>query len=106
MAEDTIQLTELIRSLRQLRVETGSLACLGCAGSDGRCSTRGCAIIRQAIRALSTQDRRGRWQEGEFPRVYRCEACGKYTDWISHGQLPPPPFCCWCGARMDGEARP
>lgn len=31
MAEDTIQLTELIRSLRQLQVETGSLACAGSA---------------------------------------------------------------------------
>ena len=55
MAENTIQLTELIRSLRQLQVETGSLACLGCAESDGRCSIRGCAIIRQAIRALIDQ---------------------------------------------------
>ncbi len=44
--------------------------------------------------------RRGVWQEGEFPHIYKCSACGRYTDWISHGKLPPPPFCCWCGAKM------
>ena len=43
----------------------------------------------------------GKWQEGEFPHVYKCSVCGRYTDWISHGKLPPPPFCCWCGAKME-----
>lgn len=41
----------LIRALKQLSVETGSLACLGC-GYEHRCSTQGCRIIRGAIEHL------------------------------------------------------
>ena len=42
---------EIIRALRRLQVETGSLACLGCA-HENSCSTKGCAILRQAAKAL------------------------------------------------------
>ena len=42
---------ELLRALRRLKVETGSLACFGC-GLEHDCSTRGCAILRVAISAL------------------------------------------------------
>lgn len=45
----TIQ--EIIRALRGLQVETGSLACLGCA-HENSCSTKGCVILRQASEAL------------------------------------------------------
>ena len=39
---------ELIASLRRLKVETGSLACLGC-GREHNCGIHGCAILREAI---------------------------------------------------------
>lgn len=42
---------EVLKALRHLKVETGSLACLGC-GHENSCSTRGCAVIREAIEAL------------------------------------------------------
>lgn len=42
---------ELIKAMRRLKVETGSLVCLGC-GHEHNCSTRGCAIIREAIDRL------------------------------------------------------
>lgn len=42
---------EIIRALRRLQVETGSLACLGC-GYEHSCSTKGCAILRQAAEEL------------------------------------------------------
>ena len=48
----TIQ--EIIRALRSLQVETGSLACLGC-GHENSCSTKGCSILRQAAEALEQQ---------------------------------------------------
>jgi hypothetical protein len=38
---------ELSLALRRLKVETGSLACLGC-GHEHNCSTHGCTIIRAA----------------------------------------------------------
>ena len=39
---------ELIASLKQLKVQTGSLACLGC-GRELNCGIHGCAILREAI---------------------------------------------------------
>lgn len=44
--------TELIQALGRLKVESGSLACLGC-GYEHRCSTQGCAILRAAVEALT-----------------------------------------------------
>lgn len=38
---------DLLQALARLRVETGSLACLGC-GHEHNCSTHGCAILRAA----------------------------------------------------------
>lgn len=37
---------ELIAALRRLKVETGSIACLGC-GCEHNCSVHGCHIMRQ-----------------------------------------------------------
>lgn len=39
---------ELIAALRRLKVQTGSLACLGC-GWEHNCGIHGCAILREAI---------------------------------------------------------
>ena len=44
----------LVTALRRLRVETGSLPCLGC-GYDHHCSTKGCAILREAERRIIRQ---------------------------------------------------
>lgn len=54
---------ELIEALRRLKVETGSLACLGC-GHEHNCSTQGCAILREAVEEL----------EKSVP-VVRCREC-------------------------------
>lgn len=40
---------ELIASLKRLKVQTGSLACLGC-GREHNCGIHGCAaILREAV---------------------------------------------------------
>ncbi len=39
---------ELIANLRRLKVETGSLVCLGC-GYEHNCGIHGCAILRKTI---------------------------------------------------------
>lgn len=41
----------LIAALRQMKVETGSLVCLGC-GHEHDCSVHGCAILREAAEEL------------------------------------------------------
>ena len=42
---------ELIASLRRLKVEPGSISCLGC-GYEHNCSVRGCRIMRVAAERL------------------------------------------------------
>ena len=43
---------ELIQVLDRLKVQTGSLACLGC-GYEHTCTTKGCQILREAVEQLS-----------------------------------------------------
>lgn len=42
---------DLIRALRRMKAETGSLVCLGC-GHEHNCDIKGCAIIRAAAEEL------------------------------------------------------
>ena len=39
---------DLLAALRRMKVQTGSLACLGC-GREHNCGIHGCAILREAI---------------------------------------------------------
>lgn len=47
----SVNIKELINSLNRLKVQTGSLACLGC-GHEHNCGVHGCAIIREAADKL------------------------------------------------------
>ena len=42
---------DLLAALRRLKVETGSIACLGC-GYEHNCSVHGCRIMRAAAGRL------------------------------------------------------
>ena len=44
----TMDYTTTLQALRRLKVQTGSLVCLGC-GHEHNCSTHGCAILRNAV---------------------------------------------------------
>lgn len=46
---------DIIRALKRVQVETGSLVCLGC-GHEHNCATKGCAIIRNALAWLEEPD--------------------------------------------------
>ena len=39
---------DLLAALRRLKVQTGSLVCLGC-GHEHNCGIHGCAILRKTI---------------------------------------------------------
>lgn len=64
---------DLLQALARLRVETGSLACLGC-GHEHNCSTHGCQILRKAAARL-------KYLETEkaallpYAKEYGCETC-------------------------------
>ena len=42
---------ELVEALRDMKVETGSLVCLGCQYEDN-CGIKGCAILKNAASAI------------------------------------------------------
>ena len=46
---------DLLKALSNLKVETGSLVCMGCGHEHG-CSTHGCAILRAAIRVIRSAE--------------------------------------------------
>ena len=48
--------SDLIKALKRLKVQTGSLACLGC-GHEHNCGAHGCAIICAAVEKLQEKDR-------------------------------------------------
>ena len=43
--------SDLIKALNRLKVQTGSIACLGC-GYEHNCGTQGCRLIREAVDKL------------------------------------------------------
>ena len=45
---------ELVNAIRRLKVETGSLACMGC-GHAHNCGVSGCAIMREAAARIANQ---------------------------------------------------
>lgn len=45
---------ELISAIRRLKVETGSLACMGC-GHEHNCGVSGCAVMREAADRIANQ---------------------------------------------------
>lgn len=45
---------ELVNAIRRLKVETGSLACMGC-GHEHNCGVSGCAVMREAADRIVNQ---------------------------------------------------
>lgn len=56
-----MSIEELLRAMEWLKVETGSLACLGCE-CESNCSVHGCRILREAIAYISIlEQKKQRW---------------------------------------------
>lgn len=45
---------ELVSAIRRLKMETGSLACMGC-GHEHNCGVSGCAVMREAADRIANQ---------------------------------------------------
>lgn len=46
-----MEIKALIKALRRVSVETGSIACFGC-GHEHNCGVHGCAVLREAADKL------------------------------------------------------
>lgn len=82
---------ELIQAMNRLKVETGSLACMGC-GQEHNCSIHGCAIIRGAADRLSSLVE-------ELERVTR-ERDAAVED-LRVASIEGDMECNWCAGKTD-----
>ena len=76
---------DLLEALARLRVETGSLACLGC-GHEHNCSTHGCAILRVAADLIERLTAENAKAEAERDALRE-----KVPRWISVDDRHPKP---------------
>lgn len=78
------RVNSLLADLKRLKVETGSLSCLGC-GREHNCSVHGCAVLREAADVLQEYvDRCARYADKVMALQGRCR-------WISVTELLPEP---------------
>lgn len=84
-----MDLKETLAALERLKVETGSLVCLGC-GHEHSCSTHGCAIIRKATELIKIM-------EDTFPEPALLELAAQYLN------TTPDHLRKWTQAEQDGR---
>jgi hypothetical protein len=68
---------DLLQALARLRVETGSLACLGC-GREHNCSTKGCRILREAAELIERLEKDRAALMEYAKKSAGCEQCANY----------------------------
>lgn len=104
---------DLIRALEALRVQTGSLACLGC-GYGNNCVHHGCAILREAGKRLGEQDEEliqaranaGHYKDerdravGQLRKLADCSTCRKE---VPEGMDGPECVCCLRGEKWEWD---
>lgn len=72
---------EIIRALRGLQVETGSLACMGCRHEDN-CGIKGCAVIRAAMESLE-------WTQTAGDCISRQDAIDRFMPYVHMDEKVP-----------------
>ena len=71
---------ELVNAIRRLKVETGSLACMGC-GHEHNCGVSGCAVMREAADRIANQSTHIAALQMEIEKLrgdlklHRCATC-------------------------------
>ena len=71
---------ELVNAIRRLKVETGSLACMGC-GHEHNCGVSGCAVMREAADRIANQNTHILALQKEIEglrgdlKLHRCATC-------------------------------
>ena len=84
---------KVLAAIKRLRVETGSLACLGC-GHEHDCGIHGCAILREAADLIERLEKeKAALLESLKTSVDSCESC-KYIKLLQGCDG----FCLDCGS--------
>lgn len=83
---------ELVNVIRRLKVETGSLACMGC-GHEHNCGVSGCAVMREAADRIANQSTHIAALQQEIEKLRR-----QVPRWIPVDERLPENFrevLCW-----------
>lgn len=83
---------ELVNAIRRLKVETGSLACMGC-GHEHNCGVSGCAVMREAADRIANQNTHIAALQQEIEKLR-----GQVPHWIPVEERLPENFrkvLCW-----------
>lgn len=87
---------ELTQALHRLKVETGSLACMGC-GYEHNCSTHGCAILREAEKLARCMSEH--FSEETLRKMLRVPTWTSVAERLpEHGEVGD-----WCLVYVDGK---
>ena len=65
---------DLVKALRRMRVQTGSLVCLGC-GYEHNCGINGCAVIRKTVDTIEVLAAELDAMLEELRRYEDCDTC-------------------------------
>ena len=104
---------ELLRALKTMRVQTGSLACMGC-GYEHDCGVHGCAILRAAAERLeAVEDKIAAIRVardsvkadldravGQLRKLADCSTCRKE---VPEGTDGPECACCLRGEKWEWD---
>ena len=71
---------DLVNAIRRLKVETRSLACIGC-GHGHNCGVSGCAIMREAADRIPVEERLPEDRSDVLVVAYWHERWGAYMGW-------------------------
>lgn len=103
---------ELVNAIRRLKVETGSLACMGC-GHEHNCGVSGCAVMREAADRIANQNTHilalqreieGLRSQNEQLRLDRDYAMSIIADVIKGGKTWMCQYCAHCKGIVSGMA--
>ena len=107
-----MEVKELVKALKNLQVQIGSLACLG-GGHEHGCGMHGCAILRDSANLLESMreelDRVKAERDAAINDLKAgawCENCAHYADMAECGEIPMCNVChveCYCKDCNDGN---
>ena len=93
---------ELINALKGLKVQTGSLACLGC-GHEHNCGIHGCAIIREAAERISSIQSAWSSLPYSIDRLLELYRAAEEDRVVVHGHWIPISYGAWAECSECGE---
>lgn len=107
-----METNEIMKALNRLKVETGSLVCLGC-GHEHNCGVHGCAVLRETVGLLEKQERKIQTLKAELSAMEQdlrraasswdgCQFCAHFCNDGKPVYRPDEEYLVYC-EKCDGD---